>query len=310
MHVLITGGAGYVGTELVRRLVGRDDVEAVTVYDNLSRKNYGLFTDPSLATDKVHFVRGDLLDSRSLRAALEGVDAVVHLAAKVVTPFGSDDTSGFDQVNNWGSAELAYAVEESDVSRLLYLSSAAVYGSSPEILDDDAPPGGTSFYGVSKRMGEGHVRRLEKKLKTWIVRSGNVYGFSPSMRFDTVVNRFVFDAHFSGRISILGDGHQKRAFISVDLLCDRLLALLLGEVPGGTYNLVGLNASILELAGSVKEHYPDLELLFLDQQFGLINQEIDPKGRIVEHLGEVDVDLLADVAELASHLSFAPSVAV
>jgi UDP-glucose 4-epimerase len=306
VNVLITGGAGYIGTELVRRLVALDDVERIVVYDSLSRKAYGLFTDPSLTTDKVRFVRGDVLDSRKLRSSLDGIDTVVHLAARVVTPFGGDDTSGFDQVNNWGTAELAYAVEESDVSRLLYLSSVSVYGSSDAPLDEDSPCGSTSFYGVSKRMGEDHVRRLEDKLTTWVVRAGNVYGFSPSMRFDTVANRFVFDAHFSGRIRIHGSGHQTRPFVSVALLCDRLLGLLTGEVPGGLYNLVGANASVLELAACMKELYGDLELLYLDQQFGLVNQEIDLKGRLAKYFDPPEVDLLAELRELATHLSFEP----
>jgi len=118
MRVLVTGGAGYIGTELVNALIDRSDVEQVVVYDNLSRPNYNFFLGMRLNnSSKIDFVKGELLDSRALKKVLKGIDVVYHLAAKVTTPFANSDAHVYEQVNHWGTAELVYAVEESDVKR-------------------------------------------------------------------------------------------------------------------------------------------------------------------------------------------------
>src|SRR5690606_32778242 len=215
MKVLVTGGAGYIGTELVNLLVSNDDVEKVIVYDNLSRLNYNLFLGLKLHKHgKLSFVKGELLDSRSLRKVLKDVDVVFHLAAKVTTPFAVSDSHGFEQVNHWGTAELVYAVEETpSVKRFIYVSSTGVYGSSEDAVDEQVQPNPKTFYAISKLRGEEHVRRLMDKVDTHILRCGNVYGYSKSMRFDSVINKFAFEANFNKLVTVQGDGKQSRSFI-------------------------------------------------------------------------------------------------
>ena len=128
MKLLITGGAGYIGTELCTRLMHREDIESIHVYDNLSRKNYNFFLGAHKLNEKVTFVNAELLDSHTLRKEVAKADTVIHLAAKVTTPFADQSPHLFDQVNNWGTAELSYALEDSDCKRLIYMSSASVYG--------------------------------------------------------------------------------------------------------------------------------------------------------------------------------------
>ena len=136
MRVMVTGGAGYLGSALVHRLARREEVNSLVVYDNLSRSR-GLFTVPLPAgtSTQVRLVHGDLLDSDSLGEAVAEADVVVHLAARVTTPFAHDDLHGFDQVNRWGTGELGLAVQRSpDVKRVVYGSSTAVYGDTGDDL--------------------------------------------------------------------------------------------------------------------------------------------------------------------------------
>ena len=92
------------------------------------------------------------------------------------------------------------------------------------------------------------MQRLFDKIPTFILRTGNIFGYSPSVRFDAVINRFLFDANFIGRIQISGNGEQKRAFIHIDRVVNVLRNLLHTEIPSGIYNLVDKNLSILEIA--------------------------------------------------------------
>ena len=217
MRVLITGGAGYIGTELVYSLANENSIEEIIIFDNLSRDNHNLFIKSKVPNaTKVRFHRGELLDSRELGKVLDGINIVYHLAAKVTTPFANTDPHFYEQVNHWGTAELVYALEKSSVEKLIYTSSTSVYGSSTKSVDENTPPNPKTFYGISKMRGEEHVQRLKDKMKTYILRSGNVYGYSKSMRFDAVINKFIFEANYSKRITINGDGKQHRSFIHID----------------------------------------------------------------------------------------------
>ena len=280
MKILITGGAGYVGNELTYFLLKNPEVEQIVIYDNLSRKNYNLFLDNTFPKGKVKFVKGELLDTRKTRKILEDIDVVYHLAAKVSTPLANEDSHMFEQINHWGTAELVYAVEESSVSKFVYLSSTSIYGATKEIIDINSFPNPKTFYGSSKLRSEAHVERLGEKIPSYILRCGNIYGYSPSVRFDAVINRFMFEANFLGRIQISGDGKQKRAFVHVDMVVNILCNLLQQDFPVGTYNLVGENISIIEVANLIKEIYPNLEIIFINQHLKMREIQVKTDERL------------------------------
>jgi len=270
MKVFVTGGAGYIGTELVSQLIANPEVKEVVIYDNLSRLNFNMFLGLRLQHyRKISFIKGELLDSRSLRKSLKGVDTVYHLAAKVTTPFASSDAHMYEQVNHWGTAELVYAVEESKVKRFIYASSTGVYGSSHDAVDESSALNPQTPYAVSKLRGEEHVRRLTNKIDTYIIRCGNAYGYSKSMRFDAVINKFVFEANFDKIISIQGDGKQSRSFIHVDLLAKALNNLLTAPLASGTYNLVERSLKVIDIVDVLKELIPPLEFIFINQHLRL-----------------------------------------
>jgi UDP-glucose 4-epimerase len=278
MKVLVTGGAGYLGTGLVEKLANAEEVKSIVIYDNLSRGNRNFFLGNSNFSGKVSFVLGDLLDSRNLKKALVGIDVVYHLAAKVTTPFADQNAHLFEQVNHWGTAELVYALEESDVKKFIHVSSVSVYGTSSEKLEVDSPLNPKTFYGISKMRAEEHVRRLAKKMDTYIIRCGNVYGYSKSMRFDAVINKFMFDAHFTNQITINGSGEQKRPFVSIEKVSHTLTALVANSVKCGTYNLVGSNWAIGQVVENLRKVYPHLEMLFVNQHMKMRELQAIPSN--------------------------------
>lgn len=308
MKILITGGAGYVGTEVIHALSNIPEVESIILYDNLSTKNFNLFLHRKIAHKNIQLVRGDMLDSRKLKEVVAASDVILHLAAVVTTPFSNESPHRFEQVNNWGTAELCYAVEEAQIDKLIYLSSMSVYGSRETVINENSAPDPKTFYGISKLRGEEHIARLLNKTNTTIIRCGNVYGFSPAMRFDAVINRFMFEANFLNRITIQGSGKQKRAFIHVNSVVNVLVAAILGQFPGGIYNLADKNLSVLELVAAIKDIYPSLEFLFVNQHMQLRNITLDLELNLKKYLDLQPTDLHNDLLDFSNQFAFRPRV--
>ena len=306
MNILITGGAGYIGTELVSKLAADEKVKRIVIYDNLSRPNYSVFLGGhKQGHEKVQFYKGELLDSRHMRNALKGIDVVYHLAARVTTPFANDDAHLYEQVNHWGTAELVYAVEESKVKKFIYTSSSGIYGDSDEAVDEQFKPNPKTFYAISKLRGEEHVRRLADKIDTYIFRCGNVYGYNRGMRFDAVINKFVFDANFQKRLTVHGDGNQSRTFIHIDSLGKALVNVLYSDLSSGTYNLVEGSMKIIDVVDALKQIIPDLEFIFINQHLKLHQLNVKENELVNRKLGISNKRPLKEVLqEFLSRFSF------
>ena len=302
MKVLVTGGAGYIGAELVYQLSLDENISEIIVYDNLSNGNENLFisTSHKIKSGNVKFVFGDLLDSRKLKKAIKGVEVVYHLAAKVASRFRNEDSHAFEQVNNWGTSEVVLAVEEEpSVKKFVYLSSMGIYGSSSKgnLVDENTAENPKSFYAISKMRGEGHVRRLMDKMETYIIRSGNVYGYTPTIRFDSVINRFLFDSNFNNKIQIHGSGKQARTFIHVSKLVQVLTHLKSNTIPNDVYNVGDVNCSVLDLVDIFKDTYPNLEFIFINQHLQLRNMEMNPDNKIKQYVDLKESDLKKEVED-------------
>ncbi|MFN8416149.1 MAG: NAD-dependent epimerase/dehydratase family protein [Cytophagaceae bacterium] len=307
MKVLVTGGAGYVGSELVQKLINDSSISKVIVYDNLSRENYNLFIQQgvTLTHNKVEFEFGDILDSRKIKKAISKVDVVYHCAARVSTPFASIDSHQYEQVNHWGTAELIYAVEEStNVKQFYYISSLSVYGSGKEPKSEDSALNPTTVYGVSKMRGEEHVLRLSQKRHAVVIRLGNVYGYSASMRFDAVVNKFMFEAHYKNRISVHGNGKQHRSFIHIDKATTALASLIHTDIPSGVYNLTERNIEINDLVDTMKNIYPSLEFIFINQHLELRDQQIGETAKIEKWVSLPKTDFTEELIAFRKRFAF------
>ncbi len=308
MKVLITGGAGYIGTELVKKLVKIPKVKEIIVYDNLNKGAYNFFLCTCIGGDNIRFVHGDILDTRKLKKELNDVDVVINLAAKITSPYADADPHLYEQINHWGTAELTYAIEESNVQKLIHISSLSVYGASSKgkLITETTKLNPRTHYGISKMRGEGFVERLMKndKLDTYIIRLGNVYGFNQTMRFDAVINQFGFEANFLKKISIHGDGQQIRSFINVDKAAQYITQIPFLQVPSGIYNLTDFNKTIMDIALTFKDLIPELEMQFINQHLQLRNIAVDEDGKIYKYLPRLQTNLKEDLFQMLNQFAF------
>ena len=234
-NIIITGGAGYVGASLCEALNALPEVESVVVYDGLIRNDRSFFfgRGGGAVLDKVRFVRGDVLDTRRLSKACEGMNLMVHLAAFVDEPFTYSQHTQYDQINAYGALSVTRALEENpQVKRLVHLSSSAVYGFREGIDPADAP-NPQNGYALSKRRGEQYVEGYAEAsgIELILLRAAHIFGFNRTCRFDTLVHRMAFEALTGGRISLFGSGHQVRPFVALPHVVDALCQAALGQHP-------------------------------------------------------------------------------
>jgi UDP-glucose 4-epimerase len=125
------------------------------------------------------------------------------------------------------------------------------------------------------------------------------------MRFDAVINRFMFDANFVNRIQIHGNGLQYRAFIHVNILVKALIGCLLNEVPSGIYNVVDKNMQILDIVDVLKSIYPTLEFIFVNQHLALRQMMVDPASELRKYIDfENPFDLKEELLDFKKRFSF------
>ncbi len=250
--VLVTGGAGYIGSVLVARLA--QDGYAVRVLDSM------IFGDAGLAAvrDRCDIVSGDLMDRDCLARALGGIEAVVHLAAISNDSSGALDPEWTRQVNFEGTKLVVDLAKAAGVTRFVYASSSSVYGvqEQPDV-SEDVPPNPLTIYSMTKAWSEEYVlAQASAEFAPVCLRSATVCGYSPRQRLDTVVNLFVCDAVTKGVITVNG-GEQHRPLIHIADVCDcyrRLLSAPAALVAGGVFNAGCGNYTLMEIARLVRDH--------------------------------------------------------
>ena len=303
MKILVTGGIGYIGLSLVERLVQRTDVNQVLVYDNLSKNNFNFFFDPLIRSSKLKFMEGDILDNHRFQDALKGCDWVYHLASVLPNSRTSQNLHSFDQVNNWGTAQLVDAVERSNVQGLVYTSSTEVYGKSAEPAQEAQVPQPISQYGKSKLNAEQHVARLSGKMNVYRMRVGKVYGYNSCFYAESVINRMLFSAHHYNQIIIDGDGSHVLGFSYLQSVASSLDAILSGTFPPNVYNLVTANYSVLQIADVIERLYPELETRFVSQDISLESIPVLPNERVLEVPTNSLTDLESHLVEMKDRFS-------
>ncbi len=260
--ILVTGGAGYIGSQLVRDVAAdpRFSDYTIRIYDNLRRQHFcGLMDLPS--GGRYEFIEGDILDRLNLGRAMRGVQIVVHLAAIVKTPLSFDHPEWTEQVNHWGTAAVVDCALNAGVSRLVYVSSASVYGPGGPFREmDTCRPIGP--YAISKLRGEDEAVRMSHT----IVRLGTVFGNAPAMRFDGIANRLAYLVGIGRPMVIYGSGEQVRPLIHVgDASAALRLCMAEPGTEGQTINAVIVNPSVNQIADALRTIVPDTPIRYTDQ---------------------------------------------
>ena len=269
MRALVTGGAGFIGSHVVHRLVGSG--HHVLVFDDLSTgmhanvcmaKEYAEETGKSTG-GRFEFMEGRLQDRQAVRAAVQGIDVVFHLAAMISVPASLETPTDCYEVNVNGSLNVLAAAKEAGVKKVILASSAAIYGESDAPVDESASKKPLSPYAASKWAMEEAALMYEhvNGLETVCMRYFNVYGPGqrPDSAYAAVIPAFIRALQAGEAPTIFGDGEQRRDFVHVDdVVRANLLAAEADEAVGKILNISGGKAvTISELAGILHELIPN-----------------------------------------------------
>lgn len=293
-NVLVTGGAGYIGSILVRKLLDRG--YDVTVLDAL------VYGDESLRDLYGHqgfdLIHDDLRNIEAVVRALQYADAVVHLGAIVGDPASALDEKLTLEINLAATRLIAEAARGFGVQRFIFASTCSVYGASDQILDERSALNPVSLYARTKIDSERVLLALnDDRFAPVILRFGTVYGLSPRPRFDLVINLLAAQATCEKRITIFG-GDQWRPFIHVDDAAEAILKCLeapLHAVKGQIFNVGSddQNYQIAQLGDLIKQLIPDVQVIHQGEDVDRRNYRVS-FSKFQKHLGFTPRRTVAD----------------
>jgi UDP-glucose 4-epimerase len=290
LKILITGGAGFVGSHLVDHFL-KSGYETV-VFDNFysarveNIKQY-------MNNKSFHLIKGDVRSSKDVEKAVKSVDAVCHLAAVVNIPLSMKDPLLTEEVNVKGALNLLEACVKHDVRRFVYVSTCAVYGEARHLpIDEEHPTNPLSPYGASKLAAEHYCNIFNRIYGLQIVclRFFNVYGSrQPSGPYGGVITTFLESLKRGGSLVIYGDGNQTRDFLYVaDAAKACMLALQRKNCSGKTFNIgTGVQTSVNELAQILIKlmDRPKIKVIHSDERKGDIRESYADISRAKKELG-------------------------
>ncbi|OGX27169.1 MAG: hypothetical protein A2787_08630 [Omnitrophica WOR_2 bacterium RIFCSPHIGHO2_01_FULL_48_9] len=267
-HVLVVGGAGYLGSILVRKLLA--DGFRVRVLDLLM---FGAGPVEGLIGQKgFELIEGDMRNIPTLVKALEGVDAVINLAAVVGDPACQEKPESAIETNYLANKVLAEACKYHQINRFIYASTCSVYGvmDGDQELKENSPLNPVSLYARSKIQAEEGILSLEdENFSPTILRMSTLYGYSPRMRFDLVVNTMTKTAVTEKKILVFNGGKQWRPLLHVEDAADAYIKCLkapVDKIKGNVFNVGSSrqNYQIIQIAQKVHSCVPEAQLVVED----------------------------------------------
>jgi nucleoside-diphosphate-sugar epimerase len=265
--ILVTGGAGYLGCVLVRELLSKG--EAVRVFDKLFFGDAGL----DEVRDKIELIQGDLRYFDE--AILDGIDSVIHLAGLSNDPTAEYNPKANHEMNTVATETLAKTCKRRGVKRFVFASTCSIYDkglyAEDFLLDETSEVAPRAAYAVSNYEAERILLAMaDETFCPVIVRKGTLYGFSPRMRYDLVVNTFVKDALMNGALKVFCGGEMWRPLVEVTDAAKAYICCVEApehKVRGQVFNLVYKNYRILELAHWVREAFRPIRTLEIEVDY-------------------------------------------
>jgi UDP-glucose 4-epimerase len=301
LRVLVTGGAGFIGSHLVKALVKAG--HQVKVLDNLSTGSIENLAD---VLDAIEFIRGDVRDYGIVESAARSVDAVVHLAALIDVAESVEKPDLYFDVNVRGTYNVAKASK--NVSTFVFASSSAVYGEPIRMpIPEDHPLMPKSPYAASKVSGEAFVQAFANQygFRPVILRLFNVYGPKQSRAYAGVIIEFIRRVSRGEPPVIFGDGEQTRDFIHVSDVVEAIMLSLRNEGARGVFNIgSGEGVTINHLARLILKLMgrEDLRPVYAPPRPGDIRHSIADISRAQKELGfKPKVGLEVGIKELIGH---------
>ena len=249
MRILLTGGSGYLGSVLTRKLLTNG--HHVRILDNF------LFGKGSLKdiqdNEKLELVTGDIRDLSVVGKSLKNIDAVIHLASIVGTQSAELDAKVSTEINFMATRNIAELCKIYKIKQFIFASTCSVYGAQPDrLIAENSEVDPMDSYGLSKFQSERAI--LQTYDYPTILRLGTLFGASHRMRFDLAINLFIAQAMNKEKLTVFG-GEQWRPFLHVDDAAEAFSFAVKNKMEG-TYNVVWKNLTINQMAKDVKKLIP------------------------------------------------------
>jgi len=298
-RILITGGCGFIGTNLITRLLKEKDKPFIRVLDNLSVGTEKAFEDACSAdpAPDVELIIGDIRDIKACMRCCEGIDTIVHLAADTGVAPSVENPRMDMEVNVIGTVNLLEAARECGVKQFIFASSGAPLGETEMPITEERAPKPVSPYGASKLAGEGYCSAYCRTygFKTVALRFSNVYGLRSSHK-QSVVAKFIRGALQGQVLEVYGDGNQTRDFIHVDDLVQAIMLAAGADCKCEIFQIAtNRETTVNEIASYIKK--------IVEEKSGLVVN--------IEHAPSMPGDVkrnFSDISKARKILGFTPYV--
>jgi UDP-glucose 4-epimerase len=284
VNILVTGGAGYIGSQLLHTLAADQfpGVRRIRVLDNMREEKF-----PSLmnlpGNVEYEFILGDIREEDDISRALgDDTDVVVHLAALCNANLSFERRNDTEEINYRGTLKVVDVARRAPgVRRFVYASTTSVYGPTVGVVTEDSPCLPASPYAEFKLKAESDVLGLSQdtggRVRPTVLRFATAYGYAPGLRVHTVVNIFAFRAAVGAPLEVYGSGDQVRPFVHVADIA-RAIAFCMADdrTADEVFNVVGENANINDLLDLLKPRFPRLKVIHTDKEIlNQISYEVD-----------------------------------
>ena len=292
MRWLITGGCGFIGTNLVKNIL-EEDGHTIRILDNLS---VGTRQDLErvCSLKEIEFIEGDILDASQMVAAAKDIDVIVHLAANTGVAPSVEDPRGDCLTNVIGTLNCLEAARSNQVKRFVFASSGAPVGECEPPIHENIVPRPVSPYGASKLAGEGYCSAFFRSfgIETVALRFGNVYG-EYSARKESVVAKFIKCLMNNRPLEIYGDGSQTRDFIYIQDLVHAVRRAAVADGVGGEIFQIATHTekTVKELAHIIVEQYKkeraggDIVVNYSEKRVGDVQRNFSDTSKARKILG-------------------------